>query len=191
MERYNAIIEADRKMKKEKEKKKREHEEELFQIDLQRAYDAEYAQGEIAAKKKMDKKEVENKIKEYEEKIKKNNDYRTRTGEEFQHRMNEKNVIRQKKAFIALNKDQMISEEDFSTYVPKHRQQSSRVENTNGYLVNKPSYLSNFTIDREKIDFFKKAQDFKNKIQKSEKLRENQLKDQAREIKRRVEEKQA
>jgi hypothetical protein len=55
---------------------------------------------------------------------------------------------------------------------------SSRVENTKGVLVERPPHLSNFTIDREKIDFFKQAVVLKDKIQKSEKLREIQIKNQ-------------
>ena len=62
------MVSADEKLKRVKEKKKKEHEEELFQLDLQRVYDAEFAQGEIKEKKLQDVKEVETKIKDFEEK---------------------------------------------------------------------------------------------------------------------------
>lgn len=45
-ERYDAMMEADRKQKKELAKKQREHEEDMFILDLNKAYDAEQAQGE-------------------------------------------------------------------------------------------------------------------------------------------------
>ena len=78
----------------------------------------------------------------------------------------------EEKTFIAINKDNMISPEDFNTYVPKNRQKSNtiKVENTNpGVIVNKPYHLSAFTVDKDKIDFFKQAVVLKDKIQKSEK----------------------
>jgi hypothetical protein len=51
----------------------------------------------------------------------------------------------------------LISPEDFNTYVPKKRQKSSMVENTKGVLVQRPDHLSNFTVDRDKIEYFKLA----------------------------------
>jgi hypothetical protein len=98
----------------------------------------------------------------------------------------------EEKTFIAVNKDNMISPEDFDTYVPKKRQKNNTivVENTNpGVIVNKPDHLSAFTVDRDKIEFFKQAVVLKDKIQKSEKLREAALKNQTREIAKKVVEK--
>jgi len=86
----------------------------------------------------------------------------------------------------------MISPEDFNTYVPKNRQKSNtiKVENTNpGVIVNKPYHLSAFTVDKDKIEFFKQAVVLKDKIQRSEKLREAALKNQTREISKKFEEK--
>jgi hypothetical protein len=52
-------------MKEEQEKKKREHEEELFHLDLQRAYEEELASGAAKSKILKDRKEVENGIKKF------------------------------------------------------------------------------------------------------------------------------
>ena len=46
-------------------KKQYAHEEELFQQDLQRAYDKEYNKGEADLKKKLELKEVNDKIANY------------------------------------------------------------------------------------------------------------------------------
>ena len=55
-------------MKREREKKRRQHEEELFNLDLQRAYDAEFNKEEIEERKMKDVREVETSIKEYQDK---------------------------------------------------------------------------------------------------------------------------
>ena len=89
-----------------------------------------------------------------------------------------------------MNKDLLISPEDFNTFVPKKRQKSSMVENTKGVLVQRPDHLSTFTVDRDKIDYFKQAQVIKDKIQKSSKIRDLQLKEKKKEIAKKVEEKQ-
>ena len=68
MQKYREIVEADEKLKKEKEKKQREQEEVLFQADLQRAYDAEFNKEAIEERKMQDLKEVEDNIKNFEEK---------------------------------------------------------------------------------------------------------------------------
>ena len=152
LDRYEEMVAADEKLKKEREKKKKEHEEELFQLDLQRVYDAEYAQGEIKEKKLQDKREVENKIKNFEEKQQKNHEFRIRTIEEEKKKYGQKNKEWEEKHFVAVNKDHLISPEDFNTYVPKKRQKSSMVgDNTKGVLVQKPEHLSTFTVDRDKI----------------------------------------
>jgi hypothetical protein len=116
------MMEEDEKLKKEKDKKRREHEEELFLLDIQRAYDAEYAQGEIKEKKLRDIKEVETRIKEYQDKFNKNNETRVKLIEDVKSKVYQKNKEWEEKKFYALNKDSLISPEDFNTFVPRKRQ---------------------------------------------------------------------
>ena len=49
-----------------------------------------------------------------------------------------------------------------------------------GVIVNKPDHLSAFTIDKDKIDFYKQAQIIKDKQFKSEKNRGNLLKEKTK-----------
>ena len=52
-------MEADAKHKAEQEEKRLEHEEEMFILDLQRAYDAELSAGAAEKKRRKELKEVE------------------------------------------------------------------------------------------------------------------------------------
>lgn len=61
-EKYEELMEKDRKMKAEQEKKRKEHEEELFLLDIQRANDKEQKDGEFMAKFLKERAEVEEKI---------------------------------------------------------------------------------------------------------------------------------
>lgn len=63
------------------------------------------------------------------------------------------------------------------------------VENTKGVLVQRPDHLSNFTVDRDKIEYFKLAQVLKDKIVRSEKIREFEMKKRKKEVATKVEEK--
>lgn len=50
-DKFEALMEADAKLKAEKERKKREHEEDMFLLDLKKAEEAEQAQGEAMQRK--------------------------------------------------------------------------------------------------------------------------------------------
>jgi hypothetical protein len=73
-ERYEAMMEADGKQKAEQARKRREHEEDMFILDLNKAYEAEEAQGEAMQKKMKELRAMEQQKKDHEEKIKKSND---------------------------------------------------------------------------------------------------------------------
>jgi len=56
------------------------------------------------------------------------------------------------------------------------------VKTNKGILVQKRDYLSNFTIDKDKIDFYQKAKNLAERLQKSEKNREALLKKQKKDL---------
>ncbi len=58
-----------------------------------------------------------------------------------------------------------------------------------GVLVQKTSYLSNFTIDKDKIEFYQKAKALAEKMQKSERNRQALLAKQKSNISRKMAEK--
>lgn len=70
----------------------------------------------------QDLKIVEDNIKKFEEKNKKTEDYMAQCLEEEKKRQLLKTKEWEEKHFIAVNKDLLISPEDFSTFVPKKRQ---------------------------------------------------------------------
>ena len=61
-ERYDELMEKDKKQKREQDKKRKEHEEELFQLDIQRANDKAQADGDFMAKFLKERAEVEERI---------------------------------------------------------------------------------------------------------------------------------
>jgi hypothetical protein len=98
-----------------------------------------------------------------------------------------------------VNKENTISEADYKNYVPRRRQKSNTqmelkgvgkdksdkkgksgislsdnfvaAVTERGVIVQKPDYLSAFTVDKDKIDFYKQAQVLKENMAKAEKNR--------------------
>lgn len=98
-----------------------------------------------------------------------------------------------------MNKENTISEADYKNYVPRRRQKSNTqmelkgvgkdksdkkgksgislsdnfvaAVTERGVIVQKPDYLSAFTVDKDKIDFYKQAQVLKENMAKAEKNR--------------------
>lgn len=102
-----------------------------------------------------------------------------------------------------MNKENTISEADYKNYVPRRRQKSNTqmelkgvgkdksdkkgksgislsdnfvaAVTERGVIVQKPDYLSAFTVDKDKIDFYKQAQVLKENMAKAEKNRGKHL----------------
>ena len=75
-ERYDELMEKDKKQKREQDKKRKEHEEELFQLDIQRANDKAQADGDFMAKFLKERAEVEERIRLHDQKVTKSNAHR-------------------------------------------------------------------------------------------------------------------
>lgn len=121
-EKFDTMMEADRKLKAEKDRKRREHEEDMFILDLNKAYEAEQAQGEAMQKKKKELEAMDKAKTAHEEKIKKSNETKQKTVEELQKYIHEKNAKWDERRFVAVNKDNTISQADYKMFVPKRRQ---------------------------------------------------------------------
>jgi hypothetical protein len=109
-------------LKAEKDKKRREHEEDMFILDLNKAYEADQAQGEAMQKKVKELEAMDKAKKGHEEKIKKSNEAKQKTVEDLQKYIHEKNAKWDEKRFVAVNKDNTISQADYKMFVPKRRQ---------------------------------------------------------------------
>lgn len=94
--------------------------------------------------------------------------------------IHDKNAKWDEKRFVAVNKDNTISEADYKIYVPKRKNRNNTTMDGHngkdesdkkgkasdnfvaavtdrGVIIQKPDYLSTFTVDKDKIDFYKQA----------------------------------
>jgi hypothetical protein len=97
----------------------------MFIIDLNKAYDAEQAQGEAMQKKMKELEAMVKAKKDHDAKILKSNEVKQKTVEDLKKYIHEKNVKWDERRFVAVNKDNTISDADYKMFVPKRRQKNN------------------------------------------------------------------